>query len=221
MTQELIDSLTPETYKVVREGMETGINFLRVHSVADLQKEVDKFVQYAKMEEVSSCKKGCSFCCKIKVDAYDAEADLILDHCEKNNIPIDVHKLKRQANMDQETWMLSPDAACVFLKNNACSIYEVRPISCRKYHVASDPNLCNAVTNQKGQVQVIISYGLEGLASSLSTKCRSLPLPLALLNSIDVRQNKDRPRAWPKSPFTFAEIGDRNPAPEKLQEAGS
>jgi len=94
----------------------------------------------------NSCKKGCAFCCHINVDVTDPEAALIAQHCREKNIKVDVNYLHERLRNRKMEVALSKAAACVFLKNNECSIYEVRPLACRSYLVVNEPQYCDAVT---------------------------------------------------------------------------
>lgn len=106
-----------------------------------------------------SCKKGCSFCCHIRVATYLEEVQLIANHCKKNDIPISKAYLLKQRVADQ--LHLSNVSACVFLKNGACSIYEVRPLICRNYHVISAPELCDLKKHDGTQTRIVLNIQRE------------------------------------------------------------
>jgi hypothetical protein len=62
------------------------------------------------------CKKGCSFCCHIQVNAIEPEIDVILNYVKEHNIPIDMDHLEKQTHIkDDLEWMLHPNNKCVFL----------------------------------------------------------------------------------------------------------
>lgn len=92
-----------------------------------------------------TCTKGCSFCCHIKVDVSYYEAKYIYDYCLANNITINWDYLTAQSSMnDDKQWILEKHLrTCEFLKNNECSIYEARPMSCRKHYSIDDPQKCD------------------------------------------------------------------------------
>jgi Fe-S-cluster containining protein len=92
-----------------------------------------------------SCKKGCAFCCNLKVDSTITEAEVIVDYCKENNIPLNKSYLEKQAkHTDQVEYMLSADSRCSFLQHdNTCAIYKVRPLACRKYYVSTPAERCN------------------------------------------------------------------------------
>ena len=105
--------------------------------------EMDKY----EIEKPVSCTSGCSFCCYLHVTVSQLEIVPIIDYCNKNNIDIDISVLEKQEhanNVDEFATIPYKDRKCVFLKDNKCSIYPVRPLACRKYYVVNDPEICNS-----------------------------------------------------------------------------
>jgi Fe-S-cluster containining protein len=90
------------------------------------------------------CKKGCAFCCHIKVVTSELETDLIVSHCNDKGIEIDTETLQKQKDLGVEEYLFSPHKRCVFLDtDNTCKIYEVRPVACRSHTVTSEAALCD------------------------------------------------------------------------------
>ena len=92
-----------------------------------------------------SCRRGCHFCCRQNVTIWDAEAELIANYCKEKGIPISKAYLEQQLRYGWREVAQEDCARCVFLKDGECSIYPVRPLMCRKYHVVSPPELCDPV----------------------------------------------------------------------------
>ena len=108
----------------------------------------------------SSCEKGCNACCYLIVDSAAIEAEMVrrymeehFDEEERLHVLKKIKEAKRHypdsVSMDGEF----PDALvekhfalntpCPFLSSEGlCTIYEVRPINCRKHVVFSDPVQC-------------------------------------------------------------------------------
>jgi len=110
-----------------------------------------------------SCKKGCSFCCYLHVDITSAEADILAEHVTEK------HQIKQfmvQSNHNLDTWGELPyqDRKCAFLVNGECSVYEDRPMSCRKYLVINDPQKCNT----EFKVQTTEGVGLMSVEAILA-----------------------------------------------------
>lgn len=92
------------------------------------------------------CGKGCSHCCNGPVEIWAQEAALLVEHVRSAGLTLDRARLQRQGQYSVETWREQPaaDQACVFLDGEgACRVYEVRPNTCRKLLVTSDPQLCD------------------------------------------------------------------------------
>ncbi len=114
-----------------------------------------------KNERQISCRKGCAFCCYQNVDISYDEACLLID-----NVEIDWEAVEKQAANESNR-----SKRCVFLKeDNTCGIYEVRPISCRKYFVVSPPNDCNMDDpSNSGRVEVMGVNNAEFISSAIMT----------------------------------------------------
>ena len=116
----------------------------------------------------SSCEKGCNACCDQIVESTAIEAEMVrryieshFDHEEKRNVLTRVKEAKPDypgpAGMDEEY----PDSLlekyialhipCPFLSpEGLCTIYEVRPINCRKHVMFSDPSQCETMAVTAG-----------------------------------------------------------------------
>ena len=87
-----------------------------------------------------ACQKGCDECCSMKVRALQPELILIAEFLEKNLSPelfkAQIEKLSE--TVDQLAACQSEreelKVACSFLDNGACSIYDVRPLTCRAWN---------------------------------------------------------------------------------------
>lgn len=115
-----------------------------------------------------TCSKGCGACCRQLVPITRTEAHALRELIERLPEPRRVEIRRRFAEaarrLDAAGWLdrlLSPrpldggvtdrfgldyfalGIACPFLEDEACSIYEERPISCREYLVTSDPVHCS------------------------------------------------------------------------------
>ena len=57
---------------------------------------------------------------------------------------LDKIKMEKQRDFTEDDWKHRPksETACVFLKDNACSIYDVRPATCRACVYTGDPEHC-------------------------------------------------------------------------------
>lgn len=92
------------------------------------------------------CGKGCSHCCNGPVEIWAQEAALLAAQVQAAGLPLDMARLERQSRYSVESWREQPvaDQACVFLDGDgACRVYEVRPNTCRKLLVTSDPQMCD------------------------------------------------------------------------------
>lgn len=91
-----------------------------------------------------ACSKGCSSCCYMATLTFSIEVENI-----STQVKIKPKKFKgifknlndeKLANI-QHTIQGVP---CTFLKNNECSIYDIRPLACRLHHnLSNSPQMCD------------------------------------------------------------------------------
>ncbi len=92
-----------------------------------LFREIDIIFDF--VNQFTICKEGCSHCCY--------------------NLDISISKLEidwLQSKVDVQNFKKNSDpAACPFLNNDSCSIYEFRPFFCRMHHSLNDsPEWCSS-----------------------------------------------------------------------------
>lgn len=142
---------------------------------------MQSFVKYE--GPVPQCKAGCAFCCYNNVDITWDEAAMLI---EKYGKQIDWTRVETQLmGIPKIPYKMR---ACVFLdeETKTCTVYEDRPLSCRKYLVVSDPEKCNSEIHPNGDVEVVTSGRSEMFASSMMSIQDNGPMPEML---IKVRDN--------------------------------
>jgi Fe-S-cluster containining protein len=98
------------------------------------------------------CKNGCGCCCYMHVDVTNIDCALINKELQYEHKSADV-------NDDYEDTK-NEHVKCPFLKDNSCSVYSVRPFTCRNYNItADDDGFCSVVKNF-GKGTDYRSYGL-------------------------------------------------------------
>jgi Fe-S-cluster containining protein len=156
--------------------------------------------------ETISCRKGCSACCKrLYVEVTDAEAyrlhDVVRSLPEQHRRRVEsrfasIRKQLVEAGMyedvmamhvkDEARHRLGADyyelgIECPFLEDDACSVYQERPLACREYLVTSPANEC--ARPQHGKVQRVrfpssaVSYAMR-MTQDASDDARLVPLAL-------------------------------------------
>lgn len=135
-------------------------------------KEAHKFLDREIPEALGSvrvsCKKGCSFCCYIHVDISDTEAQILAPKVTPN---MAIELLNQGQKVGVTAWSTLPykERKCVFLKNGECSVYEDRPLACRKYLVVNPPKKCNTEFSTNPTVGVGM-FQVEAAASAVYLK---------------------------------------------------
>jgi Fe-S-cluster containining protein len=144
----------------------------RISVAAGIHRAVDQSLQSQIKQATEfevSCGKGCSFCCFLRVDISNDEADLLTEYAKEQRVEIDYDKLKKQITHDNDDFMKLPakDRKCVFLSDNgSCRVYKHRPNSCRKLIVVSDPKNCDTENNLGAQVGKLVDVEAEVLTAA-------------------------------------------------------
>jgi len=133
----------------------------------EVQKRMDNLAKNT--DHKINCGKGCSFCCFQHVVITDDEGKLMTKYAKEKGVEIDYEHLKRQnVPSDVEYNKLSvKDRKCIFLDSFAsCSIYDHRPMSCRKVLVVSDPLDCDTENRPGAKVGQLTDTEAEVIASA-------------------------------------------------------
>lgn len=95
-------------------------------SLKDLYEKVEAFERKLSAEArgFSQCRKGCSRCCHVDLSVFQLEAEAVTSWFEK--------KSAEEKEELRGLWSgIQPSEQCAFLVNDACTIYEARPLICR------------------------------------------------------------------------------------------
>ncbi|HEY6641953.1 YkgJ family cysteine cluster protein [Povalibacter sp.] len=131
-----------------------------VAALAASQLRHDERLAGAADADTLACKDGCSWCCHFTVDVRAAEAFRIVDFVTGHFSP------QQRAALQQEVFANSAEVAklseiermqrtvkCPFLDGGRCTIYAVRPQTCRNYH-ATDSAGCRQSFEQPQNMDI-------------------------------------------------------------------
>lgn len=136
-----------------------------------------------------TCRNGCSWCCYLQVSINIDEAILIYKYIQEEKIEIDWEAVKDQSQYGEERWMEMPwkERKCVFLQEGKCSIYENRPLACRKHMVASKEEDCRVCSvTGSGNTMFIIDHRSEIMLNGMMFDVESGPLPTMLIRAKEI-----------------------------------
>ena len=161
-----------------------------IATIKEVYKAIDNFFNNAPGENKKDikCKTGCTACCFIDVDVSADEVAAIINYCNENAIEIDKEYLIKQAEVGRKKY--SELSRCVFLKDDMCSIYPVRPIACRKHWVKTDPSLCDFSKNIANPVGAYFDVNTEILASAVLNVGETGSFEKMMLNELEKNSDK-------------------------------
>jgi Fe-S-cluster containining protein len=145
-----------------------------------------------------ACRAGCDHCCYQSVGVTPPEALAIFDHLSQTRAEDQLARLAAQAAARRaETRGLtaaqrfSPAHPCLFLEGGQCTIYEVRPLSCRAMN-SLDAGECERRLRDPEARAAFVAAGLGGhsfLEPIRASHAISAGLQLALsqLHGLDMR----------------------------------
>jgi Fe-S-cluster containining protein len=98
-----------------------------------------------------ACRRGCSYCCHLRVEIRPHDAFVLAHHLRSKLDPVQLACVvaRIEANLGRIA-ALAPEEhiragiACALLEDGVCSAYEGRPATCRKYHSVSVETCRNA-----------------------------------------------------------------------------
>jgi len=107
-----------------------------------------------------ACKDGCSWCCHFTVDVRAAEVFRILDFVAGHFTREQRERLRQEVLVNSaevaplsEMERMQRTAKCPFLEAGRCTIYAVRPQTCRNYH-ATDAAGCRQSYEQPDNMDI-------------------------------------------------------------------
>jgi Fe-S-cluster containining protein len=111
----------------------------------------------------SACAEGCAWCCHKKVGTSVPEVLRIVEFLKQNLSAAELDEVReRVVRLDEQRRKMTDGWAaarlpCSLLVNERCSVYPVRPLTCRGYN-SSDAHRCEQVVKAHQHVDVPV-YG--------------------------------------------------------------
>jgi Fe-S-cluster containining protein len=182
------------------------------HEIADGVSRTLVQVQ-AEMGQPISCRDGCGACCRYLVGISAIEARDLMSYI-RGMLPEERAELQerfrqalerleqfgllervraaRQASVDEVQQLVREyplaGAACPFLVNESCSIYERRPAACRQLLVVSPPEIC--ATPPYEDVQIAYPpLNVKAALRAIGETGRENPAPIPLVLLLEWKDN--------------------------------
>ena len=169
-------------------------------------------------DEQVSCQKGCSACCSYLASLSVPETLRLIDDIQ--SLPPDKQEDVRRrfgANADGVIaawppeqfdaadqsrtfesfgqWYSRLDMTCALLDDDACSLYDMRPIVCREHLVSFDRRRCDdaRVAGESISMPFSPAVAISALAADLeNTEIEAVMMPLTYVWAADNSQRADR-----------------------------
>jgi len=158
---ELVRRLAKSEYQVARREITTlGVEQAFKNS---LQRH-DTQLTNASDNSTLACKAGCSWCCHFSIDIRPIEAFNIVEFMGKNFSTDRIDQIRNEliANVQvlkhlDDVQRMQLNIKCPFLVEGRCSVYPVRPQTCRNYH-ATDSAGCKQSFEQPDNMDIAPEY---------------------------------------------------------------
>lgn len=146
-----------------------------------------------------ACREGCAWCCYKTVGTAAPEVLRIAAHLRQTRTPEQLHTIQARikALLEERRAMRSerrshPRLPCAMLVEDRCSIYPVRPLTCRGFN-SSDARQCQWSLEPGSQVTVpsyapqqrLCTFVLDGMRAGLQ-ECRLDGELLELTAALDI-----------------------------------
>jgi Fe-S-cluster containining protein len=137
----LIRGILEQEYVRVRDEIQ-ALGVLR--ALEGSQQRHDARIAAAPDIGTLACRSGCTWCCYFTVDVRAAEVFSILDFVEQSFTPEEKGRVYGEVRANSaalrklgEDERVTRNVKCPFLNEGRCTIYAVRPQSCRNYHATN------------------------------------------------------------------------------------
>ena len=130
-----------------------------------IYERVDLTVRNAQNTLGTTCEEGCNHCCYLSVAMSIPEGLIIIDKLSRD--PAQWYWLRSQLpqfrkwveilenrETTRESWF-DMRIPCSFLKDDSCSIYDVRPTACRTHVSNDDPFKCSHEADREADVRFL------------------------------------------------------------------
>jgi len=145
---QILKSFANRAHKEVGEKLGSKTTISTLQSSLRRHESLIKTVS-EKASQIVACKEGCSYCCSYcRVFVTPAEVFLLKQSLQQ---ALSVEQLTRFISKLNEVVnyinslnkhdFYNKNIDCIFLENNMCRVYDIRPLSCRNYH-AQDVEGC-------------------------------------------------------------------------------
>jgi Fe-S-cluster containining protein len=152
------------------------------HAATLADQSIDQAMQRDPPRPPLACREGCAWCCHKVVGTSAAEVLRISTYLRNQLSPQElqlvqervVHLNEERRSPQQDRWAAAR-LPCPLLVNNRCSVYPVRPLTCRGYN-SSDASRCEKLVTTRERVEVpsyaaqhrLAVFVLDGLRAGLA-----------------------------------------------------
>lgn len=139
--EPLVQGIISDEYARARADIE---RLGPLSALAASQRRHDERLAGAADAGTLACKVGCFWCCYFTIDARAGEVLRILDFVAQNFSAAEQRRVREEIAANSAALSALDDSQrtrqnlkCPFLAQGACTIYEVRPQTCRNYHATN------------------------------------------------------------------------------------
>jgi Fe-S-cluster containining protein len=219
--------------KQARSAEDLATGMLEIFSLADKACEV--IIDDFPPPHPIACKKGCGYCCRVKVEATIPEILHLAEYMKKTLTPpalavvrgrISSVSLKTSAR--EENYWVEQGIICPFLVDDSCLIHPARPFACRcinsmdifgcrKFFETKDPETKILQYSYQKQVYTACEMGLQMGVAQAGLEASWVELTRALIIALDLTKGIED---WLAAKVLFASAHVKDPLPWYMEKAG-
>jgi Fe-S-cluster containining protein len=166
------------------QGQRTPLQIIDIaeHAASLTDESIEKAAEKFPPSPPLACQEGCAWCCHKLVGTAAPEVFRIADYLQ-NHLPAEhfqtirdqiIQRDEQRKGLRENRWSAAR-LPCSLLVDNRCSVYPVRPLTCRGFN-SSDARQCERWVKKRERVEVpmyepqhrLATFVLDGLRAGLS-----------------------------------------------------
>ena len=186
------------TEQAVQEAVPAGLVVLVDEAVGLAEGLLHSLQTLNPPEQPAACRSGCAHCCRFQVTVTPPEALALADHLRATTpapalaeLAQDCGQLAKAERGLDAGGRVRLKRACVFLRDECCTVYEARPLACRGANATDDTQCARALEGENINLSIyvhqanVMKAAARGLNHATDAAVGQLELTAAMAIALD------------------------------------